>query len=355
MKIGFGLYHHQLTDDNFQFARQCGATHLVIHLVNYFHVQTAQDNQPVGENQGWGTAGHSTDLWQIDTLIELKKRIELHDLELFAIKNFDPAHWYDVILAGPRREEQLEQLKQIVRNVGKAGISTIGYNFSVAGVYGRRKSNIARGNAASVSVRPSEALERPIPNGHIWNMVYNPNAAPGYLNNFSHEELWDRLKIFLDSILPVAESNNVTLAAHPDDPPFASLRQTPRLVYQPRMFRRLLKLHPSPNNKLEFCLGTIAEMSEGDIYNATAEYASTNSIAYIHCRNVRGKIPAYDEVFIDEGDIDFIRILCILKDHHFKGILIPDHAPLMHCAAPWHAGMAYTMGFLKAAIALVES
>ena len=36
MKIGLGLYRESLTPDNFRFARQAGATHIVAHLTNYF-------------------------------------------------------------------------------------------------------------------------------------------------------------------------------------------------------------------------------------------------------------------------------------------------------------------------------
>ena len=35
--------------------------------------------------------------------------------------------------------------------------------------------------------------------------------------------------------------------------------------------------------------------------------------------------------------------------------MIPDHAPQMTCAAPWHAGMAHTLGFMLAAKAMLES
>jgi mannonate dehydratase len=181
-------------------------------------------------------------------------------------------------------------------------------------------------------------------------MIYDRDAEEDSLEKISHDELWNRLKIFLDAVLPTAEASGVSLAAHPDDPPFATLRQTPRLIYQPHMYKRLLELHPSQSNKLEPCIGTTAEMSEGNVYDATCEYTSTNSIAYIHCRNVKGKIPSYDEVFIDEGDIDMIRIFKILKKHDFQGVIMPDHTPLMDCSAPWHAGMAYTMGYLKTAI-----
>jgi mannonate dehydratase len=33
----------------------------------------------------------------------------------------------------------------------------------------------------------------------------------------------------------------------------------------------------------------------------------------------------------------------------------PDHTPQMTCAAPWHAGMAHTVGFMLAAKAMLES
>jgi mannonate dehydratase len=42
------------------------------------------------------------------------------------------------------------------------------------------------------------------------------------------------------------------------------------------------------------------------------------------------------------------RILEILKIYKFESVLIPDHAPQMSCDAPWHAGMAYAMGYMKA-------
>ena len=49
-----------------------------------------------------------------------------------------------------------------------------------------------------------------------------------------------------------------------------------------------------------------------------------------------------------------IRLLGILYRNHYDGILIPDHTPATSCAAPWHAGMAFAMGYMKAAITLIE-
>lgn len=354
MKLGFGLYKHMLNEEHYKFAKQCGATHLVIHLVDYFgHEKNSKENtnQPVGEKEGWGKAGRGTAIWSLDELKKIKSEINSHGLELEAIENFDPAHWHDVLLDGPKKKDQIENLKQLIRNVGAAGIPVFGYNFSLAGVSSRIMGEFARGGAVSVAMEKGD--ETPIPNGMVWNMVYDENAPAGVMPHISHDELWCRLEYFLSELLPVAEEAGVQLAAHPDDPPLPYVRNTPRLVFQPKLYQKLIDLNESPSNKLEFCLGSVAEMTEGDVYEATDFYSKQGKIAYVHFRNVIGKVPNYKEVFIDEGDIDMLKILRILKKNKFDGILIPDHTPQMSCKAPWYAGMAFAMGYISAALKMV--
>jgi len=125
-------------------------------------------------------------------------------------------------------------------------------------------------------------------------------------------------------------------------------------VHQPRLYQRLLDLRPSARNMLEFCVGTLAEMTEGDIYETVDTYSRQRKLAYVHLRNVRGKVPHYKETFIDEGDVDMVRVLRILHRNGFKGVVIPDHAPQMSCDAPWHAGMAYALGYIRAAQQMIE-
>ena len=60
MKLGFGLYRHMLTPAYFAFARQVGATHVIVHLVDYFRQGGSANprrDQPTGELAGWGLAG----------------------------------------------------------------------------------------------------------------------------------------------------------------------------------------------------------------------------------------------------------------------------------------------------------
>ena len=37
MRLGLGLYNHQLNDDYYSFAEQTGCTDLIIHLVTYYN------------------------------------------------------------------------------------------------------------------------------------------------------------------------------------------------------------------------------------------------------------------------------------------------------------------------------
>lgn len=347
MKLGLGLYRHMLTEENFKFAKQAGCTHLVVHLANYYkEILPATDAQ-----NNYGVSLEDDPIWELENLLKLKEKVEKEGLEIYAIENFSPADWYDVLLDGPKKKDQMEKLKKIITNVGKAGIKNFGYNFSIAGVWGHSKKPSARGGAISAGFDATSLdINTPIPKGQVWNMTYDSTPTNEVISSITVEELWNRLEYFLKELIPVAEKVGVRLAAHPDDPPMQTLRNTPRLVYQPDLYQKLINIVDSKSNCLEFCMGSIQEMTEGNIYAALEQYASQNKISYIHFRNVKGKVPNYKEVFVDEGDIDMLKCLKILKKYNFDGVLIPDHTPQMSCDAPWHAGMAYALGYMKAAI-----
>ena len=356
MKLGFGLYKHMLTPEFLAFAKQVGATHLVVHLVDYFHkgdAANARRDQPVGALAGWGYAGDPDNLWSVEEMRAIKKQIEDAGLVWEAIENFDPGHWHDVLLDGPKKKQQLEGLKTMIRRVGEVGVPIIGYNFSIAGVAGRTTGPFARGGALSVGMEGP--LDAPIPRGMAWNMIYDPDAPPGFLPETTYEQLWKRAEDFLNECLPAAEEAGVRLAAHPDDPPMPTMRSQPRLVYRPDLYQKLIDINRSRANQLEFCAGTVAEMKDGDVYDAVDRYSQQGRIAYVHLRNVKGKVPHYKETHIDEGDMDVLRVMRILQRNGFQGMVIPDHAPQLTCDAPWHAGMAFAMGYLRACLKVVEA
>jgi mannonate dehydratase len=351
MKLGFGLYRSLLTSENFQFARQLGATHVVAHLVDYFPGSSPQISS--GDEMGLGVSSNADRLWTYEELRALRLAIKDGGLELAAIENFDPSHWSDVLLDGPRKAQQLENLKRTIQAAGRAGIPVIGYNFTLAGLWGWRRGKNARGDAHSVSFDASdtpEPLHRPIPTGMVWNMVFDPDAPPGFYPPVPEVEIWERARVFLEAVLPVADDAGVRLAAHPDDPPVEQLRGAARFINHVDRYDRLLSIYDGPSNALEFCMGSVQEMVDSNVYEALDRFSAAGRIAYVHCRNVVGRVPSYREVFIDEGDIDIPRALSILAANGFDGVVIPDHTPETACAAPWHAGMAYAMGYLRAVL-----
>jgi mannonate dehydratase len=338
MKIGLGLYPHLLKPENYRFAKQIGVSHIVAHLPGY----SRRVQRPVPPDQ----------VWTYEELHDLKDALNAEGLEFAAIENFEPEHWYDVLLDGPKKAEQMEGLKTIIRNMGRAGIPVMGYNFSFAAVWGRVTGPWARGGAKSTGwVEELAPAQEPIPNGTIWGTVYDKDAPAGNIGTITQEQLWSRFEYFLKELVPVAEEANVRLALHPDDPPFPTLRQTARLVYKPEIYQRVLDLVPSYYNACEFCQGTVAEMDgELDVYQAIERYAAQDKIAYVHFRNVKGKVPNYYEMFVDDGDVDMVKALRLYHQHGFGGVIIPDHTPGVECAAPWHAGMAYAVGWMRATI-----
>lgn len=358
MKLGLGLYRTMFTPENFQFARQAGATHIVAHMPGQF----SRDDQNIitagSTAGGFGTVDWYDPIWTYEGLSNLKKMVNDAGLELEALENFAPQHWFDVLLDGPKRAAQMDHLKRILHDIGRVGIPVMGYNFSIAGVWGRVEGPFARGGAPSVGFE--DPAQPPIPNGMVWNMVYDEDQydaenPKGTIAPVASDELWRRFGAFLEEMLPVAEEAGVKLALHPDDPPMPTLRGTARLVYQPHGYDRLLSFSDSPANTMEFCIGTLSEMPDADIYEVVDRYSRTGRIGYIHFRNVRGTVPYYYETFVDEGDTDMVKVLRILHRNGYQGVLIPDHTPQMACAAPWHAGMAYALGYMRAALTLIEA
>jgi mannonate dehydratase len=71
---------------------------------------------------------------------------------------------------------------------------------------------------------------------------------------------------------------------------------------------------------------------------------------------VRGVVPKYTEVFIDEGDIDMVQAMKVWKDAGYTGPMVSDHTPGVEGeTAGGHVGRAFSLGFMRAAVQAVNT
>ncbi len=135
---------------------------------------------------------------------------------------------------------------------------------------------------------------------------------------------------------------------HPDDPPLPVFRGVEHAPHRLEGLARLVEEFDSPNNGLLFCIGTMAEAGE-DVIEGLRRFAQRGQIFYVHYRNVRGTAPHYQEVFQDEGDVDMVAALRVLKDVGFDGWVVNDHEPMLDGdTRQWSPrSLAWQVGYIR--------
>jgi mannonate dehydratase len=72
-------------------------------------------------------------------------------------------------------------------------------------------------------------------------------------------------------------------------------------------------------------------------------------------RNIRGGLHNFEEVYPDEGMLDFLAIMRVLRDTQFAGAICPDHMP-RHSDDPGSLqAFAFGYGYIKALIQAVNA
>ena len=332
MKVAVGMKRaEQIFDKSYlQFLRQIGVTHALGFMYDTDVLPSAKDGY-----------------WSEDDLKSLVRHFNDNGLQFEAIENFVPRHWYKILMDLPGKEAQLENVKRTITNMGKAKIPIMGYNFSAGGVIGLFQQPIGRGGVNSVSFDPEGHPydDLPIPRNMAWNRVVDPDAE-GIYPDIPRDEMRQRLYWFLEQILPVCADAKVALAAHPEDPPIPYMRHAGRVLIRPEDFDAMFERFPTPYCTVEFCQGTFTEMGV-DVYKTIEHYASQNRISYVHLRNVRGTVPKYDEMMIDDGDVNMAKALLAYHKGGFDGAFIPDHYPKLASAETDHATVAYAIGYIR--------
>ena len=319
MKLGIGFPQNQLTPENLRYAAQLGVTHVIVH------------------NPRFGDKGYH----DVDSMQTTKKLIESFGLTWEGIENLPRDHWEQILSAGEEREAQMKNIERTLRNMARVGIPILGYYFSIATVVGHWRMYDGGGRAGS-GIKSFDA-----------NRIPDNSTHP--LGPVSVDKMWTRFEWFLDHAVPIAERVGVKLAAHQDDPPMPVLRGTGRLLTDHNAMQRLLDYAPSDYNGLEFCQGTVSEMGNNTVFDAIRRFGSQGKIFYVHFRNIIGQFPRFDEVFLDEGDVDQHEAMLAYKEVGFDGVMTPDHCPVIEGETGYrHRGMAFSLGYMRALMQVAE-
>jgi mannonate dehydratase len=167
------------------------------------------------------------------------------------------------------------------------------------------------------------------------------------------DEFWSRFKEFYGRIIPVAEEYGVRIAMHPSDAP---LPDTP---FNGLGLHRIVDFFPSRNSGLIYCVGTGYE--EGGTQLVLDEinyYGRKGKIFLVHFRNVRGNLAAksFEEVLLDDGDMNMFQILLALHRVGYDGCLNPDHMPEWDGDTPdRRQAWSYSVGYIKALLAALAA
>ena len=247
-----------------------------------------------------------------------------------------PVH-EDIKTGDGMRDRYIENYCTTLRNLAKAGIDCVCYNFMP--VFDWTRSDLAHPlvDGSNALIYNEETVKNMNPlTGDLslpgWDASYTKADMQALLEKYQHiseEDLWNNLKYFLDRVIKVAEEVGVKMAIHPDDPPW-SIFGLPRIITNKANIERFLKLYDSPYNGLTLCSGSLGVTPENDI--ADLIYSFPERIHFAHVRNIKitGKNCFEESAHKSEcGSLDIVKIMKAYHDTGFCGYMRPDHGRMI--------------------------
>jgi mannonate dehydratase len=292
--------------------------------------------------------------WSLDELQALRDRCDRDGLVIEGLENVPAAHFWKIQRGLPGRDEQIENYHRTIRNMAQVGIDLLGYNFIATYVWRTDMGGSGRGGARVTGFDLARADRG--------NALASYKLTPGapITEPITAAQMWDNYQYFLDAVLPVAEEVGVRLALHPDDPPVDEpLGHATRIFTSPSAIAEgYRRSGGSPAWGLNFCIGTVSEMSGEDSVNEVIDLLGPRGrLFYVHFRDVQGTVPRFTECFLGEGNLNPARVIRRLHGAGFDGFLIDDHVPAMigdldtwgdtSPAAYCSRGRAHAIGYLQ--------
>ena len=247
----------------------------------------------------------TADLRNADGYLQIKKRYQDAGITVWNIGNSDVHNMPEVTLNLPGRDRKIEQYKQYLRDLGKAGINYTTYAHMGNGIWSSGRSNIRGASAREFD------LSSPNRKGSWAGQTWREPLSHGRV--FTPEEIWDNYTHFIKQVASVAEEVGVRIGIHPDDPPVPVLAGVPRCVFSSfDGYKRALEIANSPNVGICLCCGTWLEggrKQTGKDPEEMIRHFGAQKIWKIHFRNVSAPLPHFVETFMDNGYYDMYKIM----------------------------------------------
>ncbi|MGX6591937.1 mannonate dehydratase [Cetobacterium ceti] len=289
-------------------------------------IVTAIYDVPVGE------------VWDMEKIEKLKAKVENAGLNFDVIESV-PVH-EDIKLGIGNRDKYIENYKTNIRNLGKAGVKVICYNFMPVFDWTRSQLDKVLEDGSTALVYYKDQVDKLDPlNSNLslpgWDSSYTKDELASLFANYKkigEEGLWENLEYFLKEIIPVAKEEDIKMAIHPDDPPWP-IFGLPRIITCEKNIDRFLKLVDNKYNGLTLCTGSLGCGQFNNMINLVDKYSSMDRIHFMHVRNIK---LLNDGVSFEEsahysgcGSLDIVEILKVLYKNKFTGYLRPDHGRMI--------------------------
>ena len=275
--------------------------------------------------------------WPVDRISALREEVERHGMSLTVIESI-PVH-EDIKLGLPTRDRLIDNYCESVRNMGRAGVPVLCYNFMP--VFDWTRTELARRleDGSTVLAFDDAALAKiDLSRGTAdlpgWATAYTAEQLRKLLDAYrsvNENKLWENFAYFLERVVPVAASSSVRMALHPDDPPW-SIFGLPRIITDGPALERVIRVVDVPANGITFCGGSLAADPRNDLAAIIRSVGGKGRIHFAHCRNIkRTGERSFQEAAHPSGigDIDMRSVLDTLHQTGFDGPIRSDHGRMI--------------------------
>ena len=342
------------TPDRLRLSTQLGVSDVVL--------DTRPNTQLVGADGNWD-AGKVADY---------RKWIEGFGLRVECMSLDLGSFLLDTIYDRKRAARRAEKMRADIRAAADGGLGMLKYNLQMVGIT-RTGRRLGRGGVLESVFRAADYSPEADRAHSYWGVGHPGGGVAGAdiavnaagttealgqvvaeeIRGVSAAQAWPALEQLVEAVIPTAERAGLRLAAHPHDPafPMGGLNGVEHVVGSIEGMERYLDLAPeSPAHGINFCQGTVAEMSSDPstyVGEAIRRIGGRGRIYMVHFRNIKGGYCDFSECFPDEGDVDMAAAVRAYRQVGYGGILCPDHVPASDLDPARERFFAFSLGYTK--------